>query len=269
MRCGGPASSGSWASARVRFERVGEFGGGAYGTPARVAAVAGEWNTEGMADDRWDQVDDYVDEVLALSDPSLLSALADSAAAGLPAINVAPNQGRLLELLATMTGARRILEVGTLGGYSTICLARSLPDDGTLISLELDAHHAEVARRNVARAGFASRVEIRVGPASDSLRDMVSGGSEPFDVIFIDADKEGYPEYFSQVMHLVRPGSVIVADNVVRDGRVVDVSSADERVRAVREFLRRVGDERRVRATVVQTVGAKGYDGFALIYVLG
>lgn len=228
-----------------------------------------EWNTEDMTEDRWGVVDNYIGDLLVLSDSSLESALADSAAAGLPAINVAPNQGRLLELLATMIGARRILEVGTLGGYSTIWLARSLPDDGKLISLELDTHHAEVARRNIARADLASVVEIRVGPASESLRDMISSRSEPFDLVFLDADKEGYPEYFGQVMHLVGPGSVIVADNVVRDGQVVDDASADPRVRAIRTFLELVAEERRVRATVVQTVGTKGYDGFALIYVIG
>jgi predicted O-methyltransferase YrrM len=173
----------------------------------------------------------------------------------------------LLEILARMHGSRRILEIGTLGGYSTIWLARSLPVDGELISLELESKHAEVARTNIDRTGLGRMVEIQVGPAVASLRNLVAEEVEPFDFIFIDADKEGYPEYLILSLQLSRPGTVIVADNVVRNGAVVDPASSDERVRGVRRFLELVAAEPRVEATVVQTVGSKGYDGFALLYV--
>jgi predicted O-methyltransferase YrrM len=220
-----------------------------------------------MNEELWTKVDDYLVSLLTSPDDALDAALADSAAAGLPEINVAPNQGKLLEILARMHGSRRILEIGTLGGYSTIWLARSLPVDGELISLELESKHAEVARTNIDRTGLGRLVEIQVGPAVASLRNLVAEEVEPFDFIFIDADKEGYAEYFTLSLQLSRPGTVIVADNVVRNGAVVDPGSSDERVRGVRRFLELVAAEPRVEATVLQTVGSKGYDGFALLYV--
>jgi predicted O-methyltransferase YrrM len=220
-----------------------------------------------MDQELWKDVDDYLVSLLAPADPTLDAALADSVSSGLPAINVAPNQGKLLELLARIHGSRRILEIGTLGGYSTIWLARALPEGGELISLELDPHHAEVARVNIERAGYATSVDVRIGSAVESLRDLVAEEVEPFDFVFIDADKEGYPEYFALALALSRPGTVIVADNVVREGAVIDPQHPDERVRAVRAFLELVAAEDRVEGTVIQTVGSKGYDGFALLLV--
>jgi predicted O-methyltransferase YrrM len=220
-----------------------------------------------MDNELWTNVDNYLVSTLAPSDPFLDAALADSAAGGLPQINVAPNQGKLLELLAKINGSRRILEIGTLGGYSTIWLARALPADGALVTLELEAHHADVARINVDRAGLGELVDIRVGPAAASLRTMIADGVEPFDFAFIDADKEGYAEYFSLTLKLSRPGTVIVADNVVREGGVIDPHNADERVIGIRKFLDTVKGDQRVSGTAVQTVGSKGYDGFALFVV--
>jgi predicted O-methyltransferase YrrM len=220
-----------------------------------------------MNEQQWSDVDRYLVSLLAPSDEALDNALRDSDDAGLPQINVAPNQGKLLTLLATIQGARRILEIGTLGGYSTIWLARSLPDDGTLISLELEPRHAEVARKNLERAGLSSRVEIRVGPAPASMRQLIDEGVEPFDFIFIDADKEGYPEYLELSLPLSRPGTVIVADNVVRQGEVANPKSTDPRVQGVRSFLELAAANNRLQGTAVQTVGSKGYDGFALFVV--
>jgi predicted O-methyltransferase YrrM len=220
-----------------------------------------------MDNQQWSDVDQYLVSLLAPSDEALDAALTDSNEAGLPHINVAPNQGKLLQLLATIKGARRILEIGTLGGYSTIWLARALPSDGTLVSLELEPHHADVARRNLERAGLSSLVAIQVGPAPTSLRQMIDDGVEPFDFIFIDADKEGYPEYLELSLRLSHPGTVIVADNVVRNGEVTNPASADPRVQGVRAFLERAAAENRLEGTAVQTVGSKGYDGFALFIV--
>ena len=219
-------------------------------------------------EETWSGVDQYFVSLLGLSDPALDAALADSAAAGLPPINVAPNQGKLLELLARVQGSTRILEIGTLGGYSTIWLARSLPDGGRLITLELEEMHASVARANIERAGLGTLVEIRVGPAAQSLRALIEERCEPFDFIFLDADKESYSQYLELSLQLSRAGTVIVADNVVRDGEVVDPESPDERVQGIRRFLERVAGEGRVEATAVQTVGTKGYDGFALLRVI-
>ena len=213
-------------------------------------------------------VDRYLASALLEDDPVLEAAIAASDEAGLPPIAVSPLQGRLLGLLARAMGARRVLEVGTLGGYSAICLARGLAQGGRLVTAELEPHHAEVARANLARAGLADRVEVRVGPANETLRALAREGAEPFDLVFIDADKSGYPEYFELALGLVRVGSVIVADNVVRDGEVADADSADEAVRGVRRFLERVGGEPRVEATAIQTVGVKGYDGFAVVVVV-
>ncbi|HQU25719.1 MAG TPA: O-methyltransferase [Acidimicrobiales bacterium] len=216
----------------------------------------------------WDRVDHYLASTLLEDDPVLEAALAASDEAGLPPIAVSPLQGRLLGLLVRAVGARRVLEVGTLGGYSAICLARGLAAGGHLVTLELEPRHAEVARANLERAGLADRVEVRVGPAAETLRAFAREGVEPFDLVFIDADKSGYPEYFELALGLVRVGAVIVADNVVRDGEVADATSSDEAVRGVRRFLERVGREPRVEATAVQTVGVKGYDGFAVVAVV-
>jgi predicted O-methyltransferase YrrM len=221
-----------------------------------------------MSDTQWSEVDNYLVSLLTPSDEALLSALADSEAAGLPPISVAPNQGKMLEILARMCGAQRILEIGTLGGYSTISLARALSPIGKLITLELEPAHARVARANLDRAGLEELVDIRVGPAAESLRSMVADEEEPFDFIFIDADKEGYPEYLELSLALTHPGTVIVADNIVRDGQVVNLNSTDERVRGVRLFLELAAADPRLSATAIQTVGSKGYDGFALLLVV-
>jgi predicted O-methyltransferase YrrM len=222
-----------------------------------------------MNDEHWTDVDRYLVGQLVPPDDALTNALAASDAGGLPPINVAPNQGKLLTLLAQMMGAKRILEIGTLGGYSTIWLARSLPSDGVLISLELEPHHADVARANLAYAGVDSLVEVLVGPATASLQQLIASGTEPFDFIFIDADKEGYPEYLRLSLGLSRVGTVIVADNVVRDGEVIDANSPDSRVHGVRAFLEQASANDDLDGTAVQTVGSKGYDGFALLRVTG
>ncbi len=220
-----------------------------------------------MDDEKWSEVDRYLTDLYVPDDPVLRATLAESAAAKLPDIQVSPPQGKLLHLLAQIRGTRRILEIGTLGGYSTIWLARALPPGGHLISLELDARHAEVARSNVARAGLAHVVEVRVGPAAESLPRLAAEGAEPFDLIFIDADKQGYPEYLTWALKLSRRGSVIVADNVVRDGGVADPNTTDPSNRGIRRFHEMLAAESRVSATAIQTVGSKGYDGFALAFV--
>ena len=222
-----------------------------------------------MDEDLWTDVDKYLVAQLVPADEALTNALRASDEGGLPQINVAPNQGKLLTLLAKMMGATRILEIGTLGGYSTIWLARSLPSGGTLVSLELEPHHADVARANLAFAGLDAVVEILVGPATASLQQLIETGTEPFDFIFIDADKEGYPEYLALSLQLARRGTVIVADNVVRNGGVIEANSSDERVHGVRSFLQSAAANANIDATAVQTVGSKGYDGFALLLVTG
>jgi predicted O-methyltransferase YrrM len=201
-------------------------------------------------------------------DTALDAALEASAAAGLPPINVAPNQGMLLQILARAVGAQAILEIGTLGGYSTIWLARALPPDGRLVSLEADPDHAEIARANIARAGLASIVEVRLGKALETLPHLVEEGARPFDLVFIDADKPNNAAYFDWALRLSRPGSLIVVDNVVREGGVIDRDSDDRTILGVRRFLERAGSERRVQATALQTVGGKGYDGLAIAIVL-
>ncbi len=220
-----------------------------------------------MSEEIWTKVDDYVEGLLSPSDDVLDAALADSDAGGLPPINVSPNQGKFLSLLVQSHQAKRVLEIGTLGGYSTIWLARGLPFDGQLISLELEQHHADVARKNIERAGFARQVEVIVGSAADTLKKLVALGTEPFDFVFIDADKEGYPEYLELSLDLSHAGTLIVADNVVRDGGVVDADHPDSRVHGIREFLKRASKSARLNGAVVQTVGAKGYDGFAIFLV--
>ena len=216
---------------------------------------------------QWTSVDAYITGLFVPSDPALDGALRSSEKAGLPAINVAPNQGKLLQILARVHGARSILEIGTLGGYSTIWLARALPPGGRVISLEVDAKHAEVARENVARANLADVVDVRLGRALDTLPQIAREGHGPFDFFFIDADKANIPEYFRWALELSRVGSVIVVDNVVRGGAVIDPASADPNVQGVRRFNDLVAAEPRVTATAIQTVGSKGYDGFAIVLV--
>jgi len=217
----------------------------------------------------WTAVDAYVAEQLIPPDAALDAALAANAAAGLPSIDVSPPQGKLLHLLARISGARRILEIGTLGGYSTIWLARALPADGRLVTLEFLPHHAETARRNVERAGLADRVEIRVGAAVETLPQLAAEGAGPFDLVFIDADKPSNPIYLDWAVRLSRPGTLIVLDNVVRDGAVADGTSTDANVLGSRAGLEFIGNHPSLEATALQTVGAKGYDGFAIALVTG
>jgi len=217
--------------------------------------------------DQWSAVDSYIADLFFPPDPALEATLASSAAAGLPAISVSPAQGKLLHLLARIQKARRILELGTLGGYSTIWLARALPPDGQLISLEVNPKHAEVAQTNLARAGLTSVVEIRLGRAVDTLQQLATEGRGPFDLIFIDADKPGYADYLQWSLKLARQGTLIIADNVVRKGAVADPDSKDENVHGIRKFNEALAAEKRVTTTVIQTVGSKGYDGLALILV--
>jgi predicted O-methyltransferase YrrM len=216
---------------------------------------------------QWTSVDQYLAEQSIPPDPVLESALAASSAAHLPAINVTPHQGKFLHLLARLQGARRILEIGTLGGYSTLWLARALPAGGRVVTLELEEVHARVARENFARAGLADKVELKLGRAIDLLQAMIAEKVAPFDFVFIDADKPSMAEYFQAVLQLTRPGSVIIADNVVRNGAVVDASSTDASVQGVRRFMAALARETRVSATTLQTVGSKGYDGFTLAVV--
>ena len=217
----------------------------------------------------WNDVDDYLSRTLALTDPALDAALASSAAAGLPPIAVSAPQGRLLQLLAVIRGARSILEIGTLGGFSTIGLARALPADGRLVSLEYDPAHAEVARANIAAAGLADRVEVRVGAALDSLPKVQADGIGPFDLVFIDADKANNANYVRWALDLSRPGTLIIVDNVVRGGKVLDASGDDPAVVGTRAALEFIAAEPRLTATALQTVGSKGYDGFVLALVTG
>jgi predicted O-methyltransferase YrrM len=221
-----------------------------------------------MSQDIWNRVDRYFAETLAPSDAALDAALAASDAAGLPPIQVAPLQGKLLHLLARMIGARNILEIGTLGGYSTIWLARALPKDGHLVTIEADAKHADVARGNIAKAGLSGLVDVRLGRALDVLPTIAATRPAPFDFFFIDADKENNPDYFQWALRLSRPGSVIVVDNVVREGAVIDAKSRDASVQGVRRLHAMIAEEKRVSATALQTVGVKGYDGFTLALVL-
>jgi predicted O-methyltransferase YrrM len=216
-----------------------------------------------MTTNDWRRTDDYIVGRLIPSDPALDAALAANAAAGLPAIDVSPTEGRLLQILARMVGARDILEIGALGGYSTIHLARALPGGGRLVTLEAAPKHAEVARANINRAGLADRVELIVGPALEALPRLAG----PFDFVFIDADKESNPAYLEHALRLSRPGTVIVCDNVVRDGRVADPAVDNPQLAGIRTFFNRLGAEPRLTATAVQTVGAKGWDGFAIALV--
>ena len=217
------------------------------------------------ADPRWAAVDTYIADRLLGHDEALTATLAANAAGGLPDIDVSPAQGRMLHLLARMAGARRILEVGTLGGYSTIELARALPEDGRLVTLELDPHHAAVARENIAGAGLGDKVEVLVGPAAETLATL----DGPFDFVFIDADKPSNPRYLREALRLTRPGAAIVVDNVIREGQVIDPASNDPRVVGTRALFDAIAAEPRLTATAVQTVGVKKWDGFVLAIVTG
>ena len=219
-------------------------------------------------DDRWTAVDRYLTALFAAPDATLIATTDAIERAGLPAISVPPNVGRLLQILARLVGARTILEIGTLGGYSTIWLARGLAPGGRVITLETDSTHAAIARENVTRAALGHLVDIRLGPALETLPRLAADGAGPFDLIFIDADKVGYPAYLDWSLRLSRPGTLIVADNVVRDGAVCDPDSPDASVQAVRHFNALLAAEPRVIATVLQTVGAKGYDGLAIALVV-
>jgi predicted O-methyltransferase YrrM len=221
-----------------------------------------------MTETLWTAVDHYIDGMLVPADAALDAAIETSNAAGLPPIAVTPSQGKLLHLLARIQGARNILEIGTLGGYSTIWLARGMRAGGRLITLEADPAHAAVARANIARAGLQSVVELRLGSASDTLPQISAERGGPFDLIFIDADKKNIPSYFEWALRLSRPGSIIVVDNVVRDGRVIDSRSDDPDIQGVRRFIEMVGANATVSGTAIQTVGIKGYDGFAIVRVL-
>jgi predicted O-methyltransferase YrrM len=216
---------------------------------------------------RWSAVEEYLVATLVKSDAVLDKALADSDRGGLPAINVSPCQGKLLNLIARMISARRILEIGTLGGYSTIWLARALPPSGRLITLEFLQKHADIARANVERAGLQDRVDIRVGRALDTLPAIAEESREPFDLVFIDADKESNRDYLGWAIKLSRPGTVIITDNVVRNGRVIDAENRDPTVVGTRRFLEALSNEPRLSATAIQTVGSKGWDGFTLAIV--
>jgi len=223
-----------------------------------------------MASDleRWTAVDRYLVDLFVPADPVLDAALAAGAAAGLPPHDVSPNQGKLLHLLVRIRGARNILEIGTLAGYSTIWLARALPPGGRLVTLEANPKHAEVARANLARAGLSGTVELRLGPALETLPRLVDDGQGPFDLIFIDADKSNNPKYFAWALKLSRRETLIVADNTVRGGAVVDPASTDPSVQGIRRFHELLAAEPRVSATAIQTVGSKGYDGFTLALVV-
>jgi predicted O-methyltransferase YrrM len=217
-----------------------------------------------MTQELWTAVERYVVDSVIGSDPVLGEVLQANAAAGLPSIDVAPNEGKLLYLLARIRGAKHILEIGTLGGYSTIWLARSLPAEGRLLTLEVSAKHAEVAAANIAQAGLSAKVEVRLGPAAESLAKLHEAGAAPFDFIFIDADKPSNPNYLEWALKLSRSGTVIVVDNVIREGAIIDAESTDASVLGVRRLFAMMAAEPRIDATALQTVGSKGYDGFVM-----
>jgi predicted O-methyltransferase YrrM len=215
----------------------------------------------------WAEVDEYLAERLIPADAALTAAREANAAAKLPAIDVSPTQGKFLYLLAKIQGARRILEVGTLGGYSAIWLARALPEGGRLVTLEIEKRHAEVALKNIERAGLSGRVELRLAPAAESLAALAAEGAEPFDLIFIDADKPNNPVYLEWAMRLARPGTLVIVDNVIREGAVIETESTDASVRGTRRLFDLIATDPRLDATALQTVGSKGYDGFVVAVV--
>ena len=221
-----------------------------------------------MEQERWTAVERFITDQLVPSDAALDAALETSHTRGLPPISVSPNEGKLLHLLARAIGARSILEIGTLGGYSTIWLARALAPGGRLITLEVDPKHAEVARGNIFRAGLEDRVELRLGRALETLPQIAAEGLGPFDLVFLDADKPSNPDYFAWALELTRKGGLIIVDNVVRDGSVIDGQSTDPNIQGVRRLHEMISAEPRVSATAIQTVGSKGYDGFVLAVVL-
>lgn len=217
--------------------------------------------------EKWTAVDQYVSDILIPKDSTLEEVLQTNATANLPAHDVSPTQGMFLQLLVQIQGARNILEIGTLGGYSTIWLARSLPPEGRVVTLEANEKHADIARSNIERANLNDRIEVRTGFALDSLKQIENEKYEPFDFIFIDADKQNNPAYFEWALKLSRPGTVIIGDNVVREGEVIDNTSNDPRVQGIRRFYELIATEPRVSATALQTVGSKGYDGFIMAVV--
>jgi predicted O-methyltransferase YrrM len=219
------------------------------------------------ARNQWRAADSYFEDLFVSGDPVLAAALAASDAAGLPTVSVSPSQGKLLNLLAVGLRARRILEIGTLGGYSAIWLARALPEDGRLITLEVDPRAADVARANLAAAGLAAVAEVRLGSAADTLQQLAGAGEQPFDLIFIDADKTGYRDYLDGSLRLSRPGTMIIADNVVQGGYVAEAGSKDPDVRGVREYLEHLARQKQLDSTVIQTVGGKHHDGFSVSIV--
>lgn len=220
-----------------------------------------------MTQELWTSVDEYLGDVLVRQDKHLDYAVAASDAAGLPSIQVSPPQGKLLEILIAMMKAKTILEVGTLGGYSTIWMARSLPADGRVVTIEIDPKHAEVARENFNRAGLGKKIELRVGNARDILPAMIEEGMGPFDFVFIDADKASNPDYFGWALTMSRPGTVIIVDNVIREGKIIDAESEDASVRGVRRLNEIMSSSVGVTVTALQTVGVKGYDGFSVALV--
>ncbi len=220
-----------------------------------------------MGQPSWNDVDGYIVDRLVPPDDALVAALETNKAAGLPAIDVSPAQGKFLHLIARMVGARRVLEIGTLGGYSTIWFARALPSDGVVVTLEALPEHAAVARKNIERAGLTAKVDLRVGPALETLPLLAGEGGGVFDMIFIDADKRSNPEYLRWALKLARVGSVIIVDNVVRDGAVLDANSGDKDIQGIRRFFDDLAGEARLSATAIQTVGSKGWDGFAIALV--
>ena len=220
-----------------------------------------------MSQELWTSVDNYLGEVLVRQDRHLDNAVAASDAAGLPSIQVSPPQGKLLEIMIEMMGARNILEVGTLGGYSTIWMARSLPVDGHVVTIEIDPKHAHVAQENFNRAGLAQKIELRTGNAREILPAMIDEGAGPFDFVFIDADKASNPDYFGWALEMSRPGSVIIVDNVIREGSIVDAESEDASVKGVRRLNELMAGNPRISVTALQTVGIKGYDGFSVAIV--
>jgi predicted O-methyltransferase YrrM len=220
-----------------------------------------------MNQEQWTAVDEYINQTVVASDPALDAAIEASAKAELPAIAVTANQGKLLHIFARLVNAKNILEIGTLGGYSTIWLARALAPRGRVITLEIDPKHADVATANVTRAGLAKSVEVRLGPALGSMKKLAKEKHKPFDLIFIDADKSNIPDYFTWSLKLSQPGSLIIVDNVVRKGAVLEAKSDDPDVQGVRRFNEMLTKEKRVTATTIQTVGSKGYDGFTIVLV--